>query len=78
MNKDLWYAVSGRGQGCVFTTYPERDDHFKVWKGEIIGMYCNIVWQFEADGILSLPVMSWRDEPVKLELNLKICLEEHH
>ena len=76
-NKVLWYAVSGSGQGCVFTTFPERNDHRKIWVGDIEGLYCSIVWQFEASGFISLPVLSWKDDPVKLELNLKVCSEEH-
>jgi hypothetical protein len=75
--KNLYYAVGGSGQGCIFVTFPERDEHRKVWCGEIVGMYCSLVWQFEAEGLLELPVMSWKDEPVKLELNLKVCSEEH-
>ena len=72
MKKKLWYAVSGSGKGCVFTTYPVRDDHYKVWKGEIVGMYCDIVCQFEAEGLLSLPVLSWKDEPIAIELKLNV------
>lgn len=78
MTKELFYAVNGSGQGCVFTSMPFRDEHMKVWCGEIVGMFCTVVMQLEADGILSLPNLKWTDEPVKLELKIDVCSEEHH
>lgn len=70
--KTLYYAVNGSGQGAVFTSSPLRDDHMKIWAGEIEGLYCQLVMQLEAEELISLPVMTWSDEPVKLELNLVV------
>ena len=69
----LYYAVNATGQSIVFTDVPERDDHFKCWKGTIIGCYSMMVGQLEAEGEITLPVLTWKDESVKLELNLKVC-----
>lgn len=71
-NKTLWYCVNGNGQGCIFTSPPERENHRKIWLGEIVGMYCNLVMQFEAEELLSLPVLKWNDEPVMIELELNV------
>lgn len=71
--KTLYYAVSGSGQACVYTSYPIRDEKRKVWLGEIIGMYCAIVMQLVAEGLITLPPITWKDEPVKLELNINVC-----
>lgn len=72
MQKTLFYAVNGSGCGCVFTDKPERDEHFKVWKGEIIGLFCSLVMQFEAEGLLSLPALRWNDEPIELTVTVSL------
>ena len=69
----MWYAVNGSGQGVVFVDMPERDAHNKVWAGNIFGLYCRLVMELESEGLLSLPVLKWSDEPVKLELNINVC-----
>lgn len=69
----LYYAVSGKGQGSVFVTRPERDEHFKIWKGEIVGFLSMLVSWMYADGQLELPSLSWKDEPIELKLDLKVC-----
>ena len=71
MTKQLYYAVNGSGQGCVFASMPERDDHFKVWKGEIVGTYCSLVMQMESEGF-TLPPLKWTDDPVTIEITLNI------
>ena len=67
----LWYAVSGRGQGNVYISRPERDEHFKIWKGRLEGCICSAVCLMDADGEAELPRLTWDDEPVELELSLK-------
>lgn len=77
--KVLYLAVNGSGQGVVFTSYPVRDDHRKIWVGEMVGIYSTLVMQLESEELISLPVdMTWNDEPIKLELNLHACSEEPH
>lgn len=71
MNRNLWYAVNGSGQGVVFTSRPERNDHFKIWCGEQQGCFSSLVMQMVSDGF-ELPVMTWKDEPVTIELVLNV------
>jgi len=70
--KKLWYAVSGRGQGRVFTTKPERDDHFKVWLAESVGCISMTVMLLESEGLISFPDMTWQDDPIELELSITV------
>jgi len=69
MEMKLWYAVNGKGQGRVFTTKPERDEHFKIWCAESVGCISMLVMMMEADG-MELPDLKWSDEPVELKLSL--------
>jgi hypothetical protein len=69
MEMKLWYAVNGKGQGRVFTTKPEREEHFKVWLAESVGCISTLVMMMEADG-MELPDLEWSDEPVELKLSL--------
>ena len=69
MEMKLWYAVNGKGQGRVFTSKPERDEHFKVWLAESVGCISTLVMMMEADG-MELPDLEWSDEPVELKLSL--------
>jgi hypothetical protein len=73
MSKTLYYAVNGNGQGVVYTSYPARDDNRKIWVGNIEGLYCTLVMQCESEELLSLPLLKWSDNPVKLELNITVC-----
>ena len=68
--KKIWYAVNGRGQGRVFTTKPERNEHWKLWEAESIGSISMVVMIFESEGLLTLPELTWNDEPVELELSI--------
>lgn len=70
MTWKLYYAVSGSGQGRVFTTLPERDEHFKVWLGESIGAISTIFLLSESEG-MKVPDITWKDDPVELELSIK-------
>lgn len=75
--KELYYAVNGNGQGVIFCTMPERNQKRKIWMGEIVSIYIRLVMQLESENLISLPSkMRWVDNPVKLNLNLDICLEE--
>lgn len=71
--KILYYAVNGSGQGLLFTSLPERNEHRKIWVGTIEGVYCRLIMQLEAEHIISLPKITWENNPIKLEL--KVCLE---
>ena len=66
----IWYAVNGKGQGRIFTSLPERDDHFKVWLAESVGCISMTVMMLESDGELVLPDLKWDDDPVELELSI--------
>lgn len=74
MNKKLYYAVNGSGQGCVFVSMPFRNEHCKIWVGEIDGLYCRFLMQAEAEG-LYLPPMKWSDEPIEIIINISINKE---
>lgn len=68
--KKLYYAVSTRGQGVVFTEKPERAENIGVWSGRIEGCYCSVIADLEAEGLLRLPNISYKDEPVELKLTI--------
>ena len=68
--KTLYYAVSRRGQGVVFTDMPVRIDKLGIWSGTIEGIYNSVVADMEAEGFAELPLISWNDEPVELKLTL--------
>lgn len=70
--KKLYFAVNGCGRECVFTTYPVRDDHFKVWTGEIVAIFAELVRQMESEGLISLPALTWNDEPVAMEIAVNV------
>jgi len=72
MKMTIWYAVNGKGQGRVFTSKPERDDHFKVWLAESVGCVSMMVMLMESDGF-ELPELKWSDEPVEMEISIRIC-----
>ena len=67
----IWYAVNGKGQGRIFTSQPVRNDHWKLWEAESVGCISMAVMLLESNGELELPVLSWKDEPVELELTIK-------
>ena len=68
--KLLWYAVSARGQGVIFTDKPERVDKLGLWSGTIEGCYCSVVADMEANGLVELPEISYKDDPVELKLSI--------
>lgn len=67
----LWYAVNGSGQGCVFTSYPVRDEHWKTWCGDMASCYTMTVMMAEAEYGLKLPALKWSDEPVPITLKIE-------
>jgi len=73
MSRKIWYAVSGKGQGRVFTSKPERDEHFKIWLADSVGCISMTVMLLESEGLLDFPPMSWKDEPIELELSIDFC-----
>ena len=68
---ELYYAVSGTGQGIVYQGRPFRDDHKKCWLGHVVGCVNMVVSLFEANGF-ELPPLKWSDDPVKLSLTLAL------
>ena len=72
MKKKVWIAASKKGQIRVFTSYPVRDEHFGIFCGESIGCISMLVMLFESDG-LELPNLTWKDEPVELEISISVC-----
>ena len=69
--KIFYYAVNGSGQGVVFTSYPQRDHHLKIWVGDIVTCFTMAFNQMEAEG-LQLPAIKWSDEPVTVNLKVEI------
>ena len=73
MVKKYWYAVSGKGQGRIFTTKPERDEHWKLWLAESVGCISMTIMLLESEGVIELPNLTWKDEPVELEISIGVC-----
>lgn len=73
MVKKVWYAVSGKGQGRIFTTKPERDEHWKLWLAESVGCISMTVMLLESEGVIELPHLTWKDEPVEFEISISVC-----
>lgn len=71
MKKTLYYAANGTGQCCVFAGRPVRDENRKVWMGEIVPCFALVVMQLESEG-LALPNISWKDDAVKIGLDVEI------
>lgn len=69
MTFTVYYAVSGTGQGCVFTTEPVRDEHRKVWHGTVAGCVSAFVMLAESEGF-SLPPLKWTDNPVRISIDI--------
>ena len=68
--KNLWYAVNGSGQGVIFTSCPSRNQHYRCWEGEIIGLFCSLVAQFESEMLIELPAMTWENEPIEIGVSM--------
>lgn len=70
ISRKVWYAVNGRGRGMIFTTKPERNEHFKVWEGEQIAFISNLILDMEVEGF-ELPDTKFDDDPVELIVSVK-------
>lgn len=68
----IYYAVNGKGQGRIFTSKPERDNHFKIWIAESVGCISMTAMLFESNGELTLPTLTWKDDPIELELSISV------
>ena len=69
MVTDIYYAVSRKGQGRIFTERPIRDVKLGVWVGESAGYISMTVILMQTSGF-KLPELTWEDAPVRLELSL--------
>ena len=67
----LWYAVSKTGQGRVFVTPPERNSHFGIWCGEMIGPVSAVIALFESEGF-KMPDIKWEDDPVLMKISVEV------
>lgn len=72
MKKEVYIAASKTGQIRVFTSFPERNESFGVWVGESVGCVSMMVMLMESDGF-ELPELKWSDEPVEMEISIRIC-----
>lgn len=68
--KNLYYAVSARGQGVVFTDMPVRVKKLGIWSGTIEGCYCSVISDMEAEELITLPEMCYDDEPLEIKLTV--------
>ena len=66
---DIYWAVSRKGQGRIFTERPIRDVKLGVWVGESAGYISMTVILMQLSGF-KLPELTWEDAPVRLELSL--------
>jgi hypothetical protein len=69
MVKDIFYAVSRKGQGRIFTTMPKREERLGVWVGESVGCISMLVMMMASEGF-QMPRLTWDDNPVKLTIEL--------
>ena len=76
--KAVYYAVNGSGQGVVFVSYPVRDEKRRIWLGDMVSVYTRLLMELESEELVTLPAMKWTDGPVRVELEVKVCSEEHH
>ena len=68
--KLLYYAVSARGQGVIFTDRPVRVEKIGCWSGTIEGCYNSVIADMEANGMVELPELNYKDDPVELKLSV--------
>lgn len=71
MTKKLWYARSRSGQEHIFTTEPERDEKRGIWLGTQVPQITLTIALLMSEGF-ETPSIGWKDEPVLLELSVKI------
>lgn len=71
MKKKIYIATSKTGQMRVFTSVPERDQHFGIWCGDSVGCISMVFMLFESDG-MHVPNQKWDDDPIELELSITV------
>lgn len=76
MKINLWYCVNGNGQAKVFVSYPERDEHRRIWVGHINIAVLRFVDWLETDCGYALPDITWKDEPFQIEINIGNVYED--
>ena len=70
MKISIFYCVNKSGQGCVFTTYPTRDEKRLVWLGRAVLSVTRFIDYLETGLGYKLPDISWNDDPVKIDINI--------
>ena len=71
MKKELFYAVNKDGRGNIFTSLPVRNEHFGIWVGAMMPCFSGVVDVFASEG-LSLPIVTYNNEPQKLSLSIEL------
>ena len=66
----FFYAVNKSGQGCLFTSRPERNEHRNIWVGSMNAAVTRFFDCLETVYGYALPDISWEDEPVGLRLSI--------
>ena len=66
----IWYCSDSKGQMQFFLEPPERNAKFGTWVGQVLPCHHVIIGYFTLQG-LELPILSWFDEPMKLQLSIK-------
>ncbi len=64
---EFWVCTSGSGQTCIFVDKPIRDNINKRWKGIISGSLNSFIMAFS----ISLPKLTWNDDPKILTITIK-------
>ena len=70
----LWYCVNGSGQAKVFVCRPVRDEHRRIWVGDLNVAVLRFVDWLEVDCSYELPDISWDDVPI--DINIEKGYEE--
>lgn len=65
----LFYAKNADGSDVFFTSLPERDDHFKIWVGESVGVLSSFASYAISNGIV-LPRLRWEDNPIMIKISI--------
>lgn len=68
----IYYAVNGKGQGRIFTSKPVRNEHWTLWEAESVGCISMTAMLLESNGELTLPTLTWKDDPIELELSISV------
>ena len=68
----FWYAVNGTGQGVVFISKPIRNEHRRIWVGDISICVTRFIDWLETESMIGfvLPNISWNDDCVEININV--------